>query len=36
MTLYYYDGVDPHWTSRHPFLDENYSNDKGIPTLVNR
>ncbi|MCK4814687.1 hypothetical protein KA005_02865 [bacterium] len=36
MTLYYYDGVDPHWTSRNPFLDENYSNDKGIPTLINR
>lgn len=26
----------PSWRSKHPFLDENYSNDKGIPTMVNR
>lgn len=24
------------WDSRHPFLDENYSNDKSIPTMYNR
>lgn len=24
------------WVSEHPFLDENYSNDKAIPTMVNR
>lgn len=26
----------PHWRSREVFLDENYSNDKGIPTLIER
>jgi len=26
----------PSWDSRHPFLDENYSNDKSIPTMINR
>ena len=36
MSLYYYDDVNPHWKSIHPFLDENYSNDKSIPTLVAR
>ena len=24
------------WISKHPFLDENYSNDKGIPTQIER
>ena len=24
------------WDSKHPFLDENYSNDKSIPSMVNR
>lgn len=24
------------WISEHPFLDENYSNDKSIPTMTNR
>ena len=27
---------DPLWTSREPFLDENYSNEKGIPTQITR
>lgn len=25
-----------YWESFHPFLDENYSNDKNVPTMVNR
>ena len=28
--------VNPFWASIHPFLDENYSNDKSIPTQINR
>lgn len=28
--------IDALWNSVHPFLDENYSNDKGIPTMVER
>lgn len=28
--------IHPAWQSIHPFLDENYSNDKATPTQVNR
>lgn len=35
MSRYQYTD-DDFWVSRHPFVDENYANDKGIPTQITR